>query len=249
MFRSNVKASYLHRISLSFTGVVLLISGCNQLREEQVSPLNPYPDITDPRVVIEPPSVKDNLNNSEQVDEVDITTDIGDLNEGYESDEVDEVRESNEINEALPKKTVQKINWPASFQLLNKQLIQSVDLPSSSVKVLVDDIKNDTKVNVDVRWLSQILSQQLNASSRFSVIDTNSVSQARKVLELDRQDSLKTRNKSMAVARHLKAPYILFTSITGDNKSPEITMQLMQMSTGELFWSQTDKTIHENTEK
>lgn len=255
MFRSNVKASYLQILLVSSTGLVLLLSGCNQLSQEQVSPLYPYPDITEQSVQIEEsPSVKNNINSSEQADEAAVYDDNGEVNEVnevYESNEINETREANEVSnvkETSNKKTIQKINWPASILSLNKQLIQSADLPSSSVKVLVDDIKNDTKVKVDVRWLLQILSQQLNSSSRFSVIDSNSVSQTRKVLELDRQDSLKTRNKSMAVARHLKAPYILFTSITGNNEQPDITMQLMQMSTGELLWSQTDKTIYENME-
>lgn len=246
MFRSNVKVSYLRIRSASCIGLVLLISGCNQLRQEQVSPLTPYPDLTEPDVVIDSPLVKDNPDSSVQADKVDANNDIGELNEIYEADEI---RESNEIKEALPKKTVQNINWPASLQLLNKQLVQSADLPPSSIKVLVDDIKNNTKINVDLQWLSQILGQQLSASSRFLVIDTTSVSQARKILELDRQDSLKTRTKSMAVARHLKAPYILFTSIMCNNDHPEITMQLMQMSTGELLWSQTDKTIKETIKK
>lgn len=242
-------------LAIGCAGLIFLISGCNQLHQEQDASVYSQQKMTkSPEIIALSPTTETSIetrtsSRTESSGETDPSTTDPSTSDVLKITEP--MAESAKPKDVTPKnkKKSPQINWQANLQLMGKQLIKTTDLPSSTIKVVVDDIKNDTGTKIDTRQLLQILSRQLRSSSRFSVIDNNLVTQARRTLELERQDSLKTRTKSIAVARHLKAPFILFTSVTGSNESPEITMQLMQVSSGELLWSQTKKITQENDEQ
>lgn len=134
----------------------------------------------------------------------------------------------------LPEKTV---NWPVSLELVVEQMIRGSAIKESDV-LLVDNVKNNSDTDLDIDSLTSQLKQTVASAQHFALAPENQVSTAKQALNLQDDDSLNSRNKTIGLARYLAIPYILYTTISGQGSDVSLVSQIMQVQTGELIWSE-----------
>src|SRR5471032_1797367 len=105
----------------------------------------------------------------------------------------------------------QTINWNASVQPMVAKMLQADGVQAGSV-LLLDSVKNSTNGSLPVG----------NATA---------------ALGLSVDDSLGSRSKAIGLARYVNAQYVLYSTVTGDVKSPTLKMQMMTVPSGEIVWS------------
>ncbi|AKZ65967.1 Lipoprotein YcfM, part of a salvage pathway of unknown substrate [Candidatus Palibaumannia cicadellinicola] len=142
---------------------------------------------------------------------------------------------TNELVQMPPK--FKYINWEASLSpLVNNMML--VDGIRKNSLLLVNTIKNNTNGSLKSGQATTMLRSLIAAanSEKFTLIRVDTIKSARINLGLSYEDSLESRSKAIALARYLKAQYVLYSTANGDIKKPELDMQLMLVNTGEIVW-------------
>lgn len=134
----------------------------------------------------------------------------------------------------LPK--LQSINWQNSVQPLVNSMMNTPGITPGSV-LLVDRLKNNTNGSIQSDDAYLAINQALSSNSKFTLVTTAQLNQAKQALGLSPEDSLNSRSKAIGLARNLNAQYVLYSTARGDAKSPKLQMQLMLVQTGEIVWS------------
>lgn len=138
-----------------------------------------------------------------------------------------------------------KPNWTASLEHAVEKLAQGKPIDQQEL-VLVDDVKNSSDIEVNTRSLTSELMQLMRSTKRFSIVPDAELTAAKETLGLADEDSLNTRSKTIGLARHLTAPYILYTSVEGSGpENLNVFSQVMQVQTGELVWSAKSNVVVE----
>lgn len=138
---------------------------------------------------------------------------------------------------------IQTIDWSASIKPLVTEMLHAEGITAGSV-LLVDNVKNSTNGSLSVSKATAALQNMLDNNGTVTLVTSQQVSQARQALGLSAEDSLTTRSKAIGLARYLNANYVLYSNAEGDVKAPELQMQLMLATTGEIIWSGTGAVQH-----
>lgn len=135
-----------------------------------------------------------------------------------------------------PTPRVRHYDWNGATQPLVGKMLQADGVASGSI-LLVDSVNNHTNGSLNTTDATTALNATLKGNNKFTVVSPEQVAQAKQQLGLSAQDSLGSRNKAMGLARTVGAQYVLYSSATGNVNSPVLSMQLMQVPSGELIWS------------
>ncbi|WP_158366901.1 penicillin-binding protein activator LpoB [Candidatus Williamhamiltonella defendens] len=144
--------------------------------------------------------------------------------------------ESSEIGIVPLAPKITLFNWSASMNPLIENMSQTKDLPNGSA-LLVDSVKNNTNGLLQIEKATESLQDILSSNNTFFLISANQLAKAKTALGISKHDNLGSRSKAIALARYLKAEYVLYTDVSDDIQSPVINMELMLVKTGEIIWS------------
>jgi hypothetical protein len=131
---------------------------------------------------------------------------------------------------------VQTIDWSASVQPLVAKMLQADGVQAGSV-LLLDSVKNSTNGSLQVSKATAALHDALATNNKFQVVPASQLATAKQALGLSVDDSLGSRSKAIGLARYVNAQYVLYSTVTGDVKSPTLKMQMMTVPSGEIVWS------------
>ncbi|GKX57886.1 penicillin-binding protein activator LpoB [Leminorella grimontii] len=129
------------------------------------------------------------------------------------------------------------INWAASVEPLVAKMVSTPGIESEKGILLLEQMKNNTSGRLAASVATDALKDSLQSTARFDLVPDDKLQAARQALGIQGDDSLISRSKAMSLARYLGAKYIVYASASGSPNAPEITIQLMQTSTGEIIWS------------
>jgi len=130
----------------------------------------------------------------------------------------------------------QTINWNASVQPMVAKMLQADGVQAGSV-LLLDSVKNSTNGSLPVGNSTAALKDALATNNKFQVGPDTQLASAKQALGLSVDDSLGSRSKAIGLARYVNAQYVLYSTVTGDVKSPTLKMQMMTVPSGEIVWS------------
>lgn len=131
---------------------------------------------------------------------------------------------------------VQTIDWSASVQPMVAKMLQADGVQAGSV-LLLDSVKNSTNGSLPVSKATAALHDALATNNKFQVVPDSQLANAKQALGLSVDDSLGSRTKAIGLARYVNAQYVLYSTVTGDVKSPTLKMQMMTVPSGEIVWS------------
>lgn len=149
------------------------------------------------------------------------------------------------VDPTPPIPVAKKPNWTASLEHAVEKLVQGKPISQQDL-VLVDNVKNSADVDVNTSALTAELKQLMRSTNQFAVVPEAEVTAAKDTLGLADEDSLNTRSKTIGLARHLTAPFILYTTVEGNGpENMNLFSQVMQVQTGELVWSAKNNVVVE----
>ncbi|AKJ42030.1 hypothetical protein SOASR032_05080 [Pragia fontium] len=131
----------------------------------------------------------------------------------------------------------QAINWMASVEPLVSKMVSSSAEATDNGILLLDQVKNNTSGRVETAAATKALKESLISTRHFELVPDSKLDEGRQALGLQGDDSLISRSKAISLARYLGAKYIIYASANGNPGMPEIMLQLIQASTGEIIWS------------
>ncbi|SLM63680.1 MULTISPECIES: penicillin-binding protein activator LpoB [Dickeya] len=135
-----------------------------------------------------------------------------------------------------PKIQVQVLNWSAAAAPLVAQMVKTQGVAKGSM-LLVNKLKNNTNGSLQTAQATNELYNALASAGVFTLVSHEQVGAARQSLGLSEEDSLESRSKAVGLARYVGAQYVLYADASGEVKSPQLSMQLMLVQTGEIVWS------------
>lgn len=144
-------------------------------------------------------------------------------------------------------------DWQVVISPLIAELIQTAEV-SDSNSLLISDIRNRSNEYVSGAQINSIIFNAFNQQNIFAIIDKKVVNQAKQNLGIPYDDSLVSRSKMIALARQVKADYVLFTTINQVPKLPEtsanVSMELLLTKTGEIVWQfSSDQLVNNNQQQ
>lgn len=145
--------------------------------------------------------------------------------------------EPNKVIELPPKLIT--TDWKNVLSPLIAELIQTMAVSGNNT-LLISDSKNNTDQYISSTTINNILFNAFNQQNIFTVIDSKTVNQTKQLLGLANDDELVSRSKMIALARQVKADYVLFTTINRVASLPDtpadVSMELLLTKTGEIVW-------------
>lgn len=129
------------------------------------------------------------------------------------------------------------INWMASVEPLVSKMVNSSAQATDSGILLLDQVKNNTSGQVATAEATKALKESLQSTQQFELVPESKLNEGRQALGLQGDDSLISRAKAVSLARYLGAKYIVYATANGNPGMPEIMLQLIQASTGEIIWT------------
>lgn len=135
----------------------------------------------------------------------------------------------------LPPKVL-SFDWTLSFSPLVDQMVTAGGMTRSSL-LLLDGVRNGTNRSLPISAATTALYNAFGTSSPFKVVPFATLTQASRTMGLSDDDSLASRGKAIGLARHVKAQYVLYTTLTEQDKTLQINMQAMLVQSGEIVWS------------
>lgn len=144
-------------------------------------------------------------------------------------------------------------DWQVVISPLIAELIQTAEV-SDSNSLLISDIRNRSNEYVSGAQINSIIFNAFNQQNIFAIIDKKVVNHAKQNLGIPYDDSLVSRSKMIALARQVKADYVLFTTINQVPKLPEtsanVSMELLLTKTGEIVWQfSSDQLVNNNQQQ
>lgn len=128
------------------------------------------------------------------------------------------------------------IDWTATVQPMLAKMLKADGVQSGSV-LLVDSVKNSTNGSLQTAKATDALRTALANNTTFQVIPAEQLASAKQSLGLSPDDSLASVSKAIGLANIVKAQYVLYTTVSGDVKSPTMSMRLITAPSGEIVWS------------
>ncbi|AYC19532.1 Penicillin-binding protein activator LpoB [Dickeya dianthicola] len=135
-----------------------------------------------------------------------------------------------------PKIQVPVLDWSSAVTPLVGQMVKTDGIAKGSI-LLLNKLKNNTNGSLQTAQATTALYNALASSGQFTMVSREQLGVARQSLGLSEEDSLESRSKAVGLARYVGAQYVLYADASGDVKSPELSMQLMLVQTGEIAWS------------
>ncbi|WMY94705.1 MAG: penicillin-binding protein activator LpoB [Arsenophonus sp.] len=132
------------------------------------------------------------------------------------------------------------INWIPIIMPLTNELAKVSGLKFNKV-LLINPIKNNTNLSVPLVKVNDIIINLINNQNIFKLVPEYVLKNTRKILGLSEEDSLITRSKAIGLARYLQADYVLYSVISGNQENKKFEMQIMNVHTGEIFWSASNR--------
>lgn len=131
---------------------------------------------------------------------------------------------------------MKKIEWEQSITPLVNQMVHSDGVNQGST-LLVNKVGNKTNSSLQTSVATGALMNTIGKTGVLNVIPAGAVSSAMSVLGMGDNDTLTLRSKAIGLARYLNADYVLYSVVTGTRDARQMEMQLMSVSSGEIFWS------------
>ena len=128
------------------------------------------------------------------------------------------------------------IDWTATVQPMLAKMLKADGVQSGSV-LLVDSVKNSTNGSLQTAKATDALRTALSNNTTFQVIPAEQLASAKQSLGLSPDDSLASVSKAIGLANIVKAQYVLYSTVSGDVKSPTMSMRLITAPSGEIVWS------------
>ncbi|KQN56421.1 MULTISPECIES: penicillin-binding protein activator LpoB [Rahnella] len=128
------------------------------------------------------------------------------------------------------------IDWTATVQPMLAKMLKADGVQSGSV-LLVDSVKNSTNGSLQTAKATDALRTALANNTTFQVIPAEQLASAKQSLGLSPDDSLASVSKAIGLANIVKAQYVLYSTVSGDVKSPTMSMRLITAPSGEIVWS------------
>ncbi|WP_192458657.1 penicillin-binding protein activator LpoB [Musicola keenii] len=135
-----------------------------------------------------------------------------------------------------PKIQVPTLDWSAAVSPMVAQMLKSDGIAKGSI-LMLNRVKNNTNGTLQTTAATTALYDALSSAGAFTLVSREQLAVARQSLGLSEEDSLQSRSKAVGLARYVGAQYVLYVDASGDVKSPDLSMQLMLVQTGEIVWS------------
>ncbi|MFC0179899.1 hypothetical protein [Thorsellia kenyensis] len=127
-------------------------------------------------------------------------------------------------------------NWQKmSVNAINSMIQSEPSTKSMTGGLYVNTVSNQSNTTLPVYVIDQLLIQATQEYSPFSVVSQSKINEAKNTLNIPANDTLVTISKSLAIAQAMQAPYILFSSISGENEATKLTVQLIDTSSAEIL--------------
>lgn len=130
-------------------------------------------------------------------------------------------------------------DWKTILTPLVNELLQTAEVTENN-RILISDIKNASNRYVSSTQINNVIFNLLSDQDIFSIIDKQTINQAKQHLGISYDDASVSRSKMIALARNVKADYLLFTTV---NQPPQfadtqanVSMELLLTKTGEIVW-------------
>ena len=150
------------------------------------------------------------------------------------------------------------------LQSISKNMVESmlhfppviVLTANSRPVIMVDSIRNKTSEHIDTESITDSISTQLLRSGKFRFVDMTRVESVRKQLDYQNNSGMVNPAQAVNFGRQVGAKYMLYgnlSSIVKENDDKrnvyyKITMNLMDLETGLLEWSE-EKEIRKTKER
>ena len=137
---------------------------------------------------------------------------------------------------AQPTPRVRHYDWNGAMQPMVGKMLQAQGVTAGSV-LLVDSVNNRTNGSLNAGEATETLRNALANNTTFQVVPADQVTSATQSLGLSPDDSLASVSKAIGLANIVKAQYVLYSTVSGDVKSPTMSMRLITAPSGEIVWS------------
>lgn len=137
-----------------------------------------------------------------------------------------------------PPKLIQT-NWQPVIQPLVKNLLKTVKIDENN-QLLISDVKNYSTQYVSPIEMNKIIVKLISQKPVFNIIDKVIINQSKSVLGIPYNDSSVSRSKMLALAKNIKADYLLFTTVNEQSNLPDtpvdVVMELVSVETSKKIW-------------
>lgn len=151
------------------------------------------------------------------------------------------------------------------LQTLSNKMVQSLIDSSASSEIgakgrpvlFVDSIRNKSSEHIDTEALTDTMRTQLLRSGKYRFVDMSKVQSAKEQLEYQQQSGMVDPAAMVRLGKQTGAQYMLYgnlASIVKDNGKVkdvfyQLTMNLMDLQSGELVWADQQEIRKQSTKK
>lgn len=149
------------------------------------------------------------------------------------------LKENIEYGIPFPESPNINVNWCNTIKkIINVLLKEKFTIEKYSI--FIDDIKINSNNELHFKKFSISLKKAFRKYNLFNIISKKKINIAKKKLKLSKKDQLTFADKSIGLARYLKAEYILYIEIKKEAEKDILKMKLILAKTGEVIWHYFD---------
>ncbi|MCO6550207.1 hypothetical protein GYW75_08740 [Gilliamella sp. ESL0232] len=138
----------------------------------------------------------------------------------------------------MPPEIAKQTDWNSVLSPFIKKLV-NVPLSNSDNKLIfISDIQNRSGDYIANNQIDEALHQLMHKQNTFTVVDRQTISQAKQSLGISADDKLVSRGKMIGLAKSINASYVLFTTIykvPSASNDVDLAMELISTQSGEIL--------------
>ncbi|MCO6538045.1 MAG: hypothetical protein J6567_08815 [Gilliamella sp.] len=138
----------------------------------------------------------------------------------------------------MPPEIAKQTDWNSVLSPFIKKLV-NVPLSNSDNKLIfISDIQNRSGDYIANNQIDEALHQLMHKQNTFTVVDRQTISQAKQSLGISADDKLVSRGKMIGLAKSISASYVLFTTIykvPSASNDVDLAMELISTQSGEIL--------------
>ncbi|MCX8587061.1 MULTISPECIES: hypothetical protein [unclassified Gilliamella] len=139
-----------------------------------------------------------------------------------------------------PPQIVKKTDWRSILSPFITKILQSSSIPEGNRVLLISDIQNRTGEFVANNQIDEALHQLMSKQPIFSVVNKQSINQAKQAIGIGSDDKFVSRGKMIGLAKSINAQYVLFTTLyqlpNDDNGTDaDLSIELLSTQNGEIL--------------
>ncbi|WP_085247441.1 hypothetical protein [Gilliamella mensalis] len=143
-----------------------------------------------------------------------------------------------------PPQIVKQTDWNATLSPFVNKILHTSLADNDNNIILISDIQNRSDDYLATNQIDDALHQLMNKQNVFTVVNRQSINQAKQALGMSTDDKLVSRGKMIGLAKSINAGYVLFTTIykaPRDSNDANLSIELLSTQSGEILTRVTSK--------